>query len=289
MRWSWLVPVVCLLAATVSPPPADSALPPGMVEAVRRDLGLSLGEYLAQAEVGARRRPGADVGAGEPTVPSFVPPFLRAGEPIATARDDQLGRCTAGFVLVAGDGTTRLLTSGHCGRPGERVFSGGLAVAEFERVVTDDLDRGGQGDDYAVVRPLLDLPGFRAGVVDHRGGVVRVDGVAEPVVGAPVCKSGRTTGWTCGRVTAVRTRVRSQAPGAAGRVLGVFAHDACTEPGDSGGPVLSGTRAVGITHGGLTGPDGRCPSRTGGADLAVAEPLATDVLPDLAGLRLRTG
>ncbi|SHE58801.1 S1 family peptidase [Streptoalloteichus hindustanus] len=241
------------------------------------------------AGVGVRVSPGGDDLVGEPGELPAVEPFLRAGETISTSRDDRFGRCTAGFALEAADGSPGVLTSGHCGRPGEQVFSRGRRVGEFARVVSDDLDRGGQGDDYAVVHLVRGEGGSKPDVVDHRGGAVPVEGVVDPVPGAPVCKSGRTTGWTCGRVLAVRARVRSQPVGGVGSVLEVFAHDACTEAGDSGGPVMSGPWAVGITHGGRSGADGRCPSRSGGANLAVAEPLASDVLPDLAGsYRLRT-
>ncbi|GGM47505.1 hypothetical protein GCM10012275_18250 [Longimycelium tulufanense] len=215
-----------------------------------------------------------------PAAPKAVVPFLRAGEGISTSRDGRSARCTAGFVLRGRDGGTAMLTAGHCGRPGEPVFSqAGRQVGEFDRIVSDDLASGGQGDDYAVIR----LRGrARPEVDDHRGGRVWVSGAVEPVVGMPVCKAGRTTGWTCGTVTETAVRVRSRPIGGEPRLLQVFMHDACAEAGDSGGPVLSGTRAVGVVHGGQRGPDGRCPARSGGPNETAAEPLVTDVLPDLA-------
>jgi len=92
---------------------------------------------------------------------------------------------------------------------------------------------------------------------------VRVTGVALPMIGAAVCKSGRTTGWTCGRINEIGAYViaginypSEMNPGGdptdlrAVRGFGSITDTIMSDHGDSGGPVISGTSAVGITSGG---------------------------------------
>jgi streptogrisin C len=52
-------------------------------------------------------------------------------------------------------------------------------------------------------------------------------------VGTSMCKSGITTKWTCGVITAKDVTV--QYGGVPGPVFGLTQHSACVEPGDSGG------------------------------------------------------
>ena len=67
--------------------------------------------------------------------------------------------------------------------------------------------------------------------------------------------AGSTTGIHSGRVTALNVSVRYQG---GGKVDGMIQTTVCAEPGDSGGPLYDGTKALGITSGG----SGDC--RTGG-------------------------
>lgn len=82
------------------------------------------------------------------------------------------------------------------------------------------------------------------------GSTVTVTGQAEPVVGMPVCKSGRRTGWTCTRVRSIGWQWIGDGSGDINRpkrwVWSLFA-DTRVIPGDSGGPWVSGHKAVGIT------------------------------------------
>lgn len=92
---------------------------------------------------------------------------------------------------------------------------------------------------------------------------VKVTAIASPVLGAPVCKSGRTTAWTCGVVDEIGAYAIAgiNYPSAANphgdpldiRAVRGFASITNTmmnDHGDSGGPVISGTTAVGITSAG---------------------------------------
>lgn len=78
-----------------------------------------------------------------------------------------------------------------------------------------------------------------------------------------MCKSGRTTGYTCGTITADNQTVTYTG----GYVpYGLTRHNACVEPGDSGGSnISSGAYALGVTSGPSTSSD-RCLSNVGSAN-----------------------
>ncbi|MFE6963949.1 cell wall-binding repeat-containing protein [Agromyces sp. NPDC057679] len=75
------------------------------------------------------------------------------------------------------------------------------------------------------------------------GTPVTVRGATAGVVGAKLCKSGRTTGWTCGTVQGFQTIQ------VGGRDVNSVIANVCAIPGDSGGAALVGNYAVGITSG----------------------------------------
>jgi streptogrisin C len=80
--------------------------------------------------------------------------------------------------------------------------------------------------------------------------------MSDAPVGTPICTSGRTTGLTCGTITAKNESVNFPA----GMVHYLTRHTACIEPGDSGGPAWStvgGNFAEGI-HSGALLFDGEC-------------------------------
>lgn len=70
------------------------------------------------------------------------------------------------------------------------------------------------------------------------------------IVGQPICKSGRTTGWTCGTVGKTDALVKVS-DGAGGYLeVNSYLSDMCALRGDSGGAVLSGPYAVGVLSNG---------------------------------------
>ncbi|WP_285113900.1 cell wall-binding repeat-containing protein [Leifsonia sp. fls2-241-R2A-40a] len=79
-----------------------------------------------------------------------------------------------------------------------------------------------------------------------------VTGVGPAVVGAPLCKSGSTTGWSCGSILATDEPVSVQ--GAPGTINSIIA-TTCSDHGDSGGAAVSGSTAVGLVS---AGPDLPC-------------------------------
>lgn len=170
--------------------------------------------------------------------------------------------CSWAFNAAAGDGTSVALTAGHCNllaladepnisdqkayqllpdrKLGERLGSFGKSVVDGTR-------------DYSIVR-LDDAArdSFDNNLVRGPVGAsaIAVTGVGIPVVGAPVCKSGVTTGYTCGVITAVDQPDPLRPPIR-------FQHTALALPGDSGGALISGTLAMGlVSEGGVSSEPG---------------------------------
>jgi len=144
-------------------------------------------------------------------------------------------RCSVGFAVTGG-----FVSAGHCGTVGSSTSepSGTFEVSSFP------------GNDYSYVSVSSDTP---VGVVDdYNGGTVSVAGSSPAAVGATVCRSGSTTGWHCGTIQALNATVNY----AEGSVSGLIQTNVCAEPGDSGGSLLAGNQAQGMTSGG----SGNCSS-----------------------------
>lgn len=217
---------------------------------------------------------------------------LRGGEGILLSRSASLGAqppaaCSLGFNAVDIDGRARLLTAGHCADGGHGfVFTeaGSAPVGVVEAHVFDDLDVGGQGDDYATITVTSSALELTPEVNNYGGAAVEVHDAVAPLPGMRICKSGRTTGWTCGQIQQARIEVLSTPSDGPGRLISVLQHDACSRAGDSGGSVMAGNSAVGLTQGGVPGPTpDQCPSDAGGRNFSVSEILVDDVLGDFTG------
>ncbi|MFC8801431.1 S1 family peptidase [Promicromonospora sp. NPDC057138] len=145
-------------------------------------------------------------------------------------------RCSVGFSVTGG-----FVSAGHCGDVGNTTTSpsGTFRVSSFP------------GNDYSYVNTGTDDTPIGA-VNDYNGGTVNVAGSTAAAVGATVCRSGSTTGWHCGTIQALNASVTY----AEGTVSGLIRTNVCAEPGDSGGSLLAGTQAQGMTSGG----SGNCSS-----------------------------
>ena len=162
-------------------------------------------------------------------------PLLGAGDAIYGNRY----RCSLGFNVVSGS-TYYFLTAGHCGKSEKRWWTS----ASRNTLVGPTVGYSFPGDDYALVR-------YDNTAVSHPGGFT----VADAFVGESVTRDGSTTGVHTGRVTALDVSVRYQG---GGTVRGMIQTTVCAEPGDSGGALYDGSKALGLTSGG----SGDC--RTGG-------------------------
>jgi hypothetical protein len=148
--------------------------------------------------------------------------------------------CSVGFSVNGG-----FVTAGHCGGVGSptlgfnNVSQGTFAGSSFP------------GNDYAWVRTNSNWTP-QPWVNNYAGGNVTVAGSQDAVIGASVCRSGRTTGWRCGVIQARDVSVSYPQ----GVVTGLTRSNACAEGGDSGGSWISGNQAQGVTSGG----SGNCTS-----------------------------
>ncbi|OEJ96874.1 S1 family peptidase [Streptomyces thermolilacinus] len=154
-------------------------------------------------------------------------------------------RCSAGFNVVR-DGVYYFLTAGHC------TDGAGTWYANSGRstVIGPTAGSSFPGNDYGLVRydnPSLAHPGTAGGT--------DITGAADATIGMSVTRTGSTTGTHRGTVTGLNATVNY---GGGDIVRGMIRTDVCAEPGDSGGPLYSGSLAIGLTSGG----SGNC--RTGG-------------------------
>jgi len=162
--------------------------------------------------------------------------------PLLSAGDAIYGggfRCSLGFNVVQGS-TFYLLTAGHCGKVARTWYTNSSQTT----LIGPTIDYSFPGDDYALVR-------YDNASLSHPGGFT----AANAFVGESVTRTGSTTGTHRGTVTALNVTVRYQG---GGTVRGMIQTNVCAEPGDSGGPLYDGTKALGLTSGG----SGNC--RTGG-------------------------
>jgi streptogrisin B len=167
-------------------------------------------------------------------------------------------RCSLGFNVRSGS-TYYFLTAGHCGKAEPRWWTS----ASHSTLLGDTTGSSFPGNDYAIVRYATSY------AVDTSGsaGNVNIANAINATVGMSVTRDGSTTGIHSGTVTALNVTVRYQGGGV---VRGMIQTNVCAEPGDSGGPLYSGTSAVGLTSGG----SGNCGP---GTDVTFFQPV-TEVL-----------
>ena len=156
-------------------------------------------------------------------------PLLSAGDAIYGGQY----RCSLGFNVVSGS-TYYFLTAGHCGS----LVSTWYTNSGHTTLIGPTVSYSFPGNDYALVR-------YDNSSLTHPGGFT----VADASVGESVTRDGSTTGVHTGTVTALNVTVRYRGhPG--GTVSGLIQTNVCAEPGDSGGPLYDGSKALGLTSGG---------------------------------------
>lgn len=206
-------------------------------------------------------------------------------------------RCSLGFNAVDPTHGSVNITAGHCNPNTAETGSAALtgAYPMYGSLVGSKFGsfyRTSQShNDYA----LIDVDDANVG--EFESNAVRVPGAAplhvtgtvDPIVGAPVCKSGSRTGFSCGTILSTGQHV----------TLGEnvfdrsFSTSICALRGDSGGPIVSGTLAVGIASASNVGDQPSCEIATVFSMLRGQRPelFATpinDVLADNPGLAIRT-
>jgi streptogrisin B len=162
-------------------------------------------------------------------------PLLSAGDAIYGGQY----RCSLGFNVTKG-GSYYFLTAGHCGKVAKTWYTD----QQHRTLIGQTIGYSFPGNDYALVQ-------YTNTSLTHPGGYT----AANAFVGEKVTRDGSTSGVHSGTVQALNVTVRYQG---GGKVSGMIQTNVCAEPGDSGGPLYDGTKAIGITSGG----SGDC--KTGG-------------------------
>ncbi|MEU4315425.1 S1 family peptidase [Nocardia sp. NPDC024068] len=220
---------------------------------------------------------------------------LGGGDGFASIAGDSSLRCSFGFNGIGPAGNVVNITAGHCNPNLENVGAAtvheslggnkvGPKIATFQKSVLGN-------QDYSI----LDIEDGAAGRFENNqvkvpaAAPVPIEGVAAPVVGAPVCKSGSRTGFSCGVVNAVDQTVQVGDR----QLTQSFSANICALPGDSGGPIVTGRMALGISSASSVADYPICeiPNLlgvlTGNAPQLFAQPVSV-VLSDNPGLRIRT-
>ncbi|MFF0426305.1 S1 family peptidase [Streptomyces sp. NPDC004520] len=175
-----------------------------------------------------QRAAGADAGALHvQRTPGVFKPLLAAGDAIYGGGY----RCSLGFNVVSGS-TYYFLTAGHCGNVAKTWYTNSAQSTLIGATQGSSFP----GNDYALVR-------YDNTSLSHSGGY----SAADAYVGESVKRTGSTTGTHGGTVTALNATVHYSS---GGTVKGLIQTNVCAEPGDSGGPLYDGTKALGITSGG---------------------------------------
>ncbi|MCC3266076.1 S1 family peptidase [Arthrobacter gengyunqii] len=207
------------------------------------------------------------------------------GQGYATFTGESAGVCSIGFNAFNADGDPAVISAGHCADDGQATdtvltvpsgddASGGTQPALASPLGTWGFSQFGGENNSPTELGSLDNIGTDIGVIDGinseldllpevtqwsdaedlTADTVKVTAAVDAVVGAAMCKSGRTTGWSCGTVAGLGEFY----VGAEDGVRGVLGFESTMPeingaPGDSGGSVISGSNAIGLVS---AGPDG---------------------------------
>lgn len=139
-------------------------------------------------------------------------------------------RCSAGFNVNSG-GQNYIVDAGHCTGAVSQWNVGPSVGASFP------------GNDYGLIR---NDTGSAPGAVSlYNGSAQQINSASNAYVGQSICKSGSTTGLTCGTVQATNVTVNYPQ----GAVHQLVQTSASVNSGDSGGALFAGSVGLGITSG----------------------------------------
>ncbi|MFM9367937.1 S1 family peptidase [Streptomyces sp. Da 82-17] len=221
---------------------ADVAGTAWNVDPKTKRVVVTVDSTVSQAEINEiKREAGSNAGALKiERTPGKFSKLLSGGDAIYASS----WRCSAGFNVRNSAGTYYFVTAGHC------TDGAGTWYTNSSRTTTIGPTAGSSfpGNDYGLVR-------YSNTGLSHPGTVGGQDitSAADATVGMSVTRRGSTTGTHSGSVTGLNATVNY---GGGDIVYGMIRTNVCAEPGDSGGPLYSGTRAIGLTSGG----SGNCSS-----------------------------
>ncbi|QNP61945.1 S1 family peptidase [Streptomyces genisteinicus] len=157
------------------------------------------------------------------------------------------GRCSLGFNVRSGS-TYYALTAGHCTEIGSTWYTNSANTT----VLGSRAGTSFPTNDYGLIRHS-NASAADGRVYLYNGSYRDITTAGNARVGQSVQRSGSTTGLHGGTVTGLNATVNY---GGGDIVYGMIQTNVCAEPGDSGGPLFSGTTALGLTSGG----SGNCSS-----------------------------
>ncbi|HEX8629454.1 MAG TPA: S1 family peptidase [Catenuloplanes sp.] len=155
---------------------------------------------------------------------------------VGISSGDALGGCTVGFTATD-NSFNYIITAGHCttGFPHWTLPNG--------QDVGPSLTSVYPGSDYGLI--WMNGPAvWPTGQINRRNGTTEsIHGWATAVPGLSLCKSGKTTGLTCGSVLRTGVTINSAGVGAVDQMVET---NMCMLRGDSGGPLFSNHIAYGL-------------------------------------------
>ncbi|MFC8080826.1 S1 family peptidase [Streptomyces sp. NPDC057307] len=220
---------------------ADVAGTAWYVDKTTNALVVEADSTVSKAEIAEiKREAGANAGALEiKRTPGKLSKLLSGGDAIYSPS----GRCSAGFNVRSGT-TDYFLTAGHCTEGNPNWYTNSARTT----LIGPTAGSSFPGNDYGIVR-YSNASVSRPGTV----GSIDITSAANATVGMSVTRRGSTTGTHSGSVQGLNATVNY---GGGDVVSGLIRTNVCAEPGDSGGPLYSGSRAIGLTSGG----SGNCSS-----------------------------
>jgi hypothetical protein len=260
---------------------------------------LNLPTLLANVKVMLSPGGGGPVEKGPLAGDTYI---TSAGE-LAKTPISEISVCSLGFNAVDDSGQAVNISAGHCnpaeGKPSPVFLPNHQNVDDSQQIGT--FSRSSVGNpadklDYSVIK--LNEAGVKAGldrpaVRGANGTTLEITGTARPVVGAPICKSGQTSSFTCGVVAADHVETQLFVSDGSSRTINGFAGTACTLAGDSGGAIVTGTLALGITSGSNASGAPNCTEANlvlapEGGTASLGVPIADIVDTVGSGMRVRT-
>ncbi|MEU1486097.1 S1 family peptidase [Streptomyces sp. NPDC005752] len=198
-------------------------------------LLVTVDSTVSQAEINKiKKAAGADAGALRiERTPGKFTKLISGGDPVYASG----WRCSLGFNVRSGN-TYYFLTAGHCTEGADTWWSD----AAHTTVLGTTEGSSFPVNDYGIVR-YTNTSVTKSGTVGSQD----ITSAANATVGMSVTRRGSTTGTHSGSVTGLNATVNY---GGGDVVYGMIRTNVCAEPGDSGGPLHSGTRAIGLTSGG---------------------------------------
>ncbi|MFI6724026.1 S1 family peptidase [Streptomyces sp. R-74717] len=205
------------------------------IDPATNTLVVTADSTVSQAEIKQiKQSAGANAGALRiERTPGKLSKLLSGGDAIYAPG----WRCSLGFNVRSGS-TYYFLTAGHCTDGNPPWYTSSSNSTSIGPTVGSSFPT----NDYGLVR-------YDNTSLAHPGTVGSVDitSAANATVGMSVTRRGSTTGIHSGTVTGLNATVNY---GGGDIVYGMIQTNVCAEPGDSGGPLYSGSKAIGLTSGG---------------------------------------